>query len=473
MPSLQSFFAANFIVIYFGTGLIFLLMGFGAAVAVRTFRDSSLALARHLPLLAGFGLLWGVAQWGVIFIPLQASYLGEPALTALLLLQTGIMALAHACLFAFGARLVATTIEARWLHRLVWLPPALFVAGLTWYLLAGRGFTLGAELAAWRLEGQRWSAYLMGLPGALLSAWGVLAQRRELARYYPRAAWFLYGTALAFILLVPLSPRNLPVMALDQLVTPELAHFSTVLGIPVQVFLGLDGLMLAYFTMQALEVFRRENSRRLEASERREAALEERYRIGRQLNDDVLQDLMGVGMVLESVQLSLDGDAADLRESLRLAHLQQGRIAERIRAFMMEIEPMDWEIADVSEGFRRLIEEFRTHTLIPVQVHLDPSTTPAPAVLPHLYVTAQEALTNIRRHALASRVRITLHQSNGHVVLRIRDNGRGIPAGVSDGPGLSRMRQAAAAAGGELAVQALAGGGTEVVLRLSTRTYGS
>lgn len=470
LPTRETFFAANFIVIYFGCGLIFLLMGFGAAVAARTFRDSHLALVQGLPLLAAFGLLGGVAQWGVIFIPLQAAYLGVPALTGLLLLQTVAMAMAYACLLAFGARLTAAATAERWAPALTWLPLAGSLAWLGWFLAAAPGLRPGPELAEWRLARLRAATYLLALPGAVLSAWGVLGQRRDMARYYPRAAWFLSGTAVAFLLLVPLSPRSIPAVPVYELVTPQLAHFSTVWGVPVQVFLGLDGLMLAFFTMQALEVFRRENSRRLEESERRQAVLEERHRIGRELNDEVMQDVLGLGMVLESVQAALG--AGGPGENLRQVRLQLGRIADRLRAYILELEPVDWETRDLARGLRQLIEEFRAHTLIPVDLDLDPAAPVDPAAIRHLLVLAHEALANVRRHAAASRVHLRLAQAGSQVLLVIRDNGRGMPAGADGGPGLARMQTAAAAAGGQLLVLQAPGGGTEVRLLLPGRPAG-
>lgn len=464
---LTTFFATNFIVIYFGSALIYVLMGFGAAVAAYTFRDSRFALVRSLPFLAAFGLLEGAAQWGAVFIPLQASYLDATALSYLAVVQTGIVAVASTALFAFGTRLVADTVPGSWLPRLQVLPFLAFALWCVGFLTTNPGAPLTTAFAGWRLDGIRLATYLLALPGAALGAWGILSQRQDLARYYPRAAWFLTGTVASLVLFVPLALGNIPVVPVLPVEVPQLVHFRRILGVPVQVFLALDGLVLAISTMQALEVFRRENQYRWEEAERHQAALEERDRIGRELHDVVLQDALGVGMLLESARLTLDqGEGQAAGETLALVQRQLGRTAEQLRAFIVGLEPMAWDTADLTKGFRQLVEEFRAHTLVPVRLDVESDLPLDPAWLPHLFLVLQESLTNVRRHAGASRVLVQFGRAEHDLLLRIRDNGHGLPDGVVAGPGLLRMQRAAAAVDGQLHVVNVSGGGTEVSLRI-------
>jgi two-component system sensor histidine kinase UhpB len=74
------------------------------------------------------------------------------------------------------------------------------------------------------------------------------------------------------------------------------------------------------------------------------------------------------------------------------------------------------------------------------------------------------------RHARASRAELSLRAENGAVVLRVRDDGRGIDAdGLRSGTGVRGMRERALLVGGELEVSAVAPHGTEVALKLPVK----
>ncbi len=81
----------------------------------------------------------------------------------------------------------------------------------------------------------------------------------------------------------------------------------------------------------------------------------------------------------------------------------------------------------------------------------------------------QEALTNILRHAQATRVSVSMREENGHLELKVSDNGRGItPAEVSNknSLGLLGMRERAHLVGGDLDIASLSKGGTTLHIRV-------
>ena len=83
----------------------------------------------------------------------------------------------------------------------------------------------------------------------------------------------------------------------------------------------------------------------------------------------------------------------------------------------------------------------------------------------HLYRIAQEALTNVVRHSLASEVTIGLEALGGELQLRIDDNGRGFthqPPDGAGGLGLKMMRYRAQMLGGDLVLETCANGGASV-----------
>jgi len=90
------------------------------------------------------------------------------------------------------------------------------------------------------------------------------------------------------------------------------------------------------------------------------------------------------------------------------------------------------------------------------------------AAATHLYRIVQEAVHNAIKHGRPSRIRISLHPRRGQMLLRVADNGAGLPHSRrgSKSMGLQIMQSRADALGGSLAVKRARGGGTEVVLRL-------
>jgi signal transduction histidine kinase len=96
-----------------------------------------------------------------------------------------------------------------------------------------------------------------------------------------------------------------------------------------------------------------------------------------------------------------------------------------------------------------------------------PVALPAPFDLA-AYRIAQEALTNVIRHAAATTVWIRVTYGAGDLRLRVEDDGRGVPVGepAGGGSGIAGMRERLAALGGELHTGARPGGGFQVAARL-------
>ena len=104
-----------------------------------------------------------------------------------------------------------------------------------------------------------------------------------------------------------------------------------------------------------------------------------------------------------------------------------------------------------------------------LRVQLDVSTTrldlPA-AIETAVYRIAHEAMTNVVRHADASRCIVRLYCNSGHVSVEVRDDGRGLPADYHAGVGVTAIRERAAELDGELLLAPLPDGGTLVRTRL-------
>jgi signal transduction histidine kinase len=85
-----------------------------------------------------------------------------------------------------------------------------------------------------------------------------------------------------------------------------------------------------------------------------------------------------------------------------------------------------------------------------------------------MYRAAQEAVTNVRRHARAGAVEIAITRTAASWRLRVADDGRGTSAGIDRGFGLTGIRSRVASAGGHVEIQTRAGGGFALTLDLPT-----
>src|SRR3546814_10157939 len=91
---------------------------------------------------------------------------------------------------------------------------------------------------------------------------------------------------------------------------------------------------------------------------------------------------------------------------------------------------------------------------------------PPSAVQTTAYRIAQEALTNVVRHSAASTATVSVTREGAHLVVRVTDDGTGIPVGLEPGGGIRGMRERAELAGGNLEIASPAAGGADLVARL-------
>ena len=101
---------------------------------------------------------------------------------------------------------------------------------------------------------------------------------------------------------------------------------------------------------------------------------------------------------------------------------------------------------------------------------IEPLTDVTPEEELVIYRVAQEALTNVARHADATQVALKLHRSPEAVVLEVIDDGRGLPPGAEgSSQGIRGMRERAMLVGANLAIEGDAGDGTAIRLSIPSR----
>src|SRR3954471_3296853 len=101
---MEAFFTTNYAILASVSGQAFFVVGLMASWEYR--RYSRLPLARPLWMLAAFGLLYALAEWGRVFVPIQERYLPTPVTETLWLLRVLLMATAFGSLLQFGIELL-------------------------------------------------------------------------------------------------------------------------------------------------------------------------------------------------------------------------------------------------------------------------------------------------------------------------------------------------------------------------------
>jgi signal transduction histidine kinase len=193
------------------------------------------------------------------------------------------------------------------------------------------------------------------------------------------------------------------------------------------------------------------------------AVYEDRDRMARDLHDGVIQRLFAIGLSLQGLSVSPAGKSVAVNLSAAVADIDE--TIRQVRATIFELGG-----AGGGHGIRAhlvaLAEELGPVVGfdVPVEFHGPVDTAVSDTVAEHLLPTVREALTNIGRHAHATRAMIRLSVIGHQCRLEVTDNGRGLVGGPSadGGLGLLNMRQRAEGLGGSFDITQPTAGGTTI-----------
>jgi len=153
---------------------------------------------------------------------------------------------------------------------------------------------------------------------------------------------------------------------------------------------------------------------------------QERVRIAREIHDELGQSLTCMGMDLAFLDRQIDPDNKDAAARVAaLVELVKDTI-RCVRRISSELRPSILDDLGLGAAIEWLAHDFETRTQIPCVVDVPEDLSLPIELATPLFRVCQEALTNVSRHASATRVSIQLTCSTSHIVLTIKDNGRGI-----------------------------------------------
>jgi signal transduction histidine kinase len=232
-----------------------------------------------------------------------------------------------------------------------------------------------------------------------------------------------------------------------------------------------DERLLQAFAASAATAVATAQSAGDEALRRAIAASEaERARWARELHDETLQQLAGLRVLLSGARRSDDPEriAAALDDAVET--ITTG-IAD-LRALITDLRPAALDELGLGAALRTLVERVSRQSGLDVDldVDLDRPARHTSDVESAGYRLVQEALTNVIKHAGATRVQIRVSEDDEHVDIVLRDDGSGFqPDGATGGFGLVGMRERVALVHGSLDIETAPGAGTTIRARIPSR----
>lgn len=202
----------------------------------------------------------------------------------------------------------------------------------------------------------------------------------------------------------------------------------------------------------------------------REAALEERHRMAREMHDTLAQSFSGLGFQLESLAASLPSEADAARTRLDTAKQMVRHGQEEFRRSLMNLRAQELERGGLAGALGELGRQMTAGTGITFDLQLHGTTRGlSEAVENNLLRIGQECVTNAVRHARPNRIEAEISFASDQVCLRVKDDGTGFdPAQLEHGPnghfGWRGIHERAEQIKAEVKLTSQPGRGTEVVV---------
>lgn len=435
-------------------------MGFIILLQFHQYRHlSNLKIVKKIWLLGLFGLLQGVAQWVGVLIPISlAPHVPSHLSYWLNLGEVLLNAVSYCALYWFAVEALILV-----LGRDFYLRGTVVFLSLMWLFIFS--VTYSSHWIGWVTMSIAWSRFFLALPGCILAALALNLQAKEFSSVgLPNLVKNLYGAIISFCLYAVacgLHVPNIPVLTIF-----SGSWYSSL----ADILRTIAGLGMAGFIIRVMEIFNVENNKKLAAAQHREAILQERLRIGRDLHDGVIQSLYAIGLGLEVASTTMDTSVPKTKEIINNVMENLDRTIKDIRYFILDLTQPEGGNHKWPDQLMNLIESFSASGIL-VQLSYEvaeDTTSFAPHKSQELLYIFREALSNIARHSQAKRASINVHQKGEHLHISIADDGRGFQMDemLGDGPlsgqGLNNMAERVKRLGGELNIFSQPSRGTTI-----------
>ena len=403
-------------VLYFVYGLAFFTMGL--AISIQIIQPSQLKLAKTLWLLAAFGFTHAVSEWGYLFVPIQTAG-REEYLLILMMVHLAFMALSFAFLLAFGL--------AQYFDKKIYIliPAAIFVV---WYISFIYFFDKQA-LAIWYVKSEIWARYLLGFPGAVLSGLGLWRRRQELKVWGAKISHNLRNASITLLIYSILGGLIVPAGDVFPSQILNNQNFLHLFHLPVQVVRAVSSILLSWYVLRILSVFRLEYEKNIEKIEKLETLCTERQRIANDIHDGAIQAIYGSGLLLDRASELIDKDPDRSKELITNVIERYNETIKSLRRYIHGLKSADYGQAAVEQRFHQMFDEYRQafpSITFEVSINIPIWFIFIPKAVDHTFFIMQEALANAARHSGASSISVEIFGDEQLYRMSIQDNGRGI-----------------------------------------------
>ncbi len=398
---------------FYGAAFIFL----GIAIAVKDTKTSDLKLAGSLWLLGFFGFTHGVREWLELYPLIEGEHLALREIVQARLVTVAFGIVSFLFLLQFGLRLVRALDHGRsgWLKA---IPVILFLA---WLLALWKyGFVMEMQFLR---RADTAGRYLFGLPGGLLTAYGLITYSYKIKNLSHFVSRKLFFAGIAFLWYSALAG-----------VVPSYSILP-IIPIPVELLRGVSAVFIAYFIIKALNIFDIETKRKIEQQMRLIVQAEKLTSLGRlaagiahEINNPLTNASLGIQTLKHRLK-NAPGEI-DVLEKLDTVEKNIDRAADIARELLQfsrqrESESVPVNINTVINCALTLLK----HKLDDVVVERDlaalPDVTGEPGKLEQVFINvlsnAAEAMPG------GGRISIVSCQQSGAAQARISDTGVGIP----------------------------------------------
>ncbi len=486
---MADFFLRNIVEVFFFYGLSFFCMG--VVILLEISHSSELDFGRALRPLGLFGMIHGSHEWFEMFLLLHPEITQGSAANWIVPLRLGLLASSFMMLLAFGARLITGPTRSRTRWMMLTMVIGIWIIGLVWVGFSQPAGTIRAVAA------DVYTRYSLAIPGAILTAWGLLLERQRFNKQgLARFSLDITLAAVTFSLYGVIGQLFASPSVLFPSIYLNSDAFVRWFGFPIQVFRAIMAALSAVFIIRSLRAFAVENQQQLETmreaqmSERRRleetravllrrtvnAQEAERQRIAHELHDETGQTLtaleLGLHGLAQTIQTNPD---KAVQQAQKLEGLAVAGIDE-LQRLVSGLHPPQLDDLGLLAALRWYAQETSIRFDLPVTVSSrgqPPGSTDGKDLPPEVRIVvfriAQEAITNVIRHAKASKINVLLNYSKDSLSMAVEDDGQGFDSerllqkrNDQHSWGLLGMIERATLAGGECQIYSQPGRGTIV-----------
>jgi signal transduction histidine kinase len=210
------------------------------------------------------------------------------------------------------------------------------------------------------------------------------------------------------------------------------------------------------------------------------ATEEECKKIAREMHDELNGLLLSVKLNLENIDSALPADLVEVRKVLEASQIRINQLVDEIRKMVLDLRPPALDDLGLPQALDYYIHNCFEQARLPITLEVSglSQRRPAPVVETELFRIAQEALSNVIKHARASSAIVKLNFGESRLLLTVEDNGAGFDSsailhvfGDKANLGLLGMQERAGRCGGTLKIDSTLGRGTRVEVEVPVSSY--